>query len=153
MFQRIVNAVNLILNRHSNKEIALDYIQRFAGKIYHWGGDDPMAGFDCSGLAVEYLKAGGLFPRKADMTAGGLLSQHRRVEIDKPSRGCLVFWKNSADKIIHVEICLNAELSIGASGGGRKTKTETDAIRDNAFIKIRAINSRKGIAGYVDPWK
>jgi hypothetical protein len=46
-------------------------------------------------------------------------------------------------------------LSIGASGGGAKTLTERDAIRDNAFVKVRPINgpgARTGFLGYKDPF-
>jgi hypothetical protein len=54
--------------------------------------------------------------------------------------------------VVHVEICLSEELSIGASGGGSKTKTIKDAIKQNAFIKIRPIHSRKNVWGYVNPY-
>ena len=62
-------------------------------------------------------------------------------------------WENAVKRIVHVEICLNENLALGASGGGSKTKTVQDAIKHNAFIKIRAIESRSGIAGYIDPFK
>ena len=39
---------------------AVDYIKRFIGRPYSWGGDDPMSGFDCSGLIHETLQAVGL---------------------------------------------------------------------------------------------
>ncbi|GAG51579.1 unnamed protein product, partial [marine sediment metagenome] len=59
----------------------------------------------------------------------------------------------NSDRIIHVEIMLNQWQCIGASGGGSKTLTEQDAIRDNAFIKVRFAASRRGIHGYIDPFK
>ena len=153
MFEKFLKAVGIVTNRYSNREIALQYIMQYAGLWYKWGGDDP-SGFDCSGLAIEYLKAAEKFPRKTDITADGLWQMFDSRKIDKPHRGCLVFWENSEkNKIIHVEICLNDKLAIGASGGGSKTRTTSDAIRHNAFIKIRPIASRNGIAGYIDPWK
>jgi hypothetical protein len=43
-------------------------------------------------------------------------------------------------------------LAIGASGGGSATITEADAMRHNAFIKIRPAISRPGIDGYRNPF-
>jgi hypothetical protein len=47
---------------------------------------------------------------------------------------------------------INESLAIGASGGGSATITEADAMRHNAFIKIRKAISRPGIAGYRNPF-
>jgi hypothetical protein len=44
-------------------------------------------------------------------------------------------------------------LSLGASGGGSRTVTVSDAIRSNAFIKLRPFRSRDGVAGFVDPFR
>lgn len=122
----------------------------FIGKPYLWGGDDPMAGFDCSGFCIEILKSVGALPRKGDWTASGLYD--RLTAVEEAWEGCLVFWKNSSGKIIHVEYCLDDILSIGASGGGSKTTDEAAAIKQNAYIKVRPFNSRSGLAGFVDPF-
>ena len=123
----------------------------FLGKPYYWGGDDPMQGFDCSGFVIEILKSVGKLPRSGDWTADGLwdLFPAKRAI---PTRGCLVFWKNSSGRMIHVEYCLSDELSIGASGGGSRTTTEQAAINSNAYIKVRPFRSRSNIGGFVDPW-
>lgn len=55
-------------------ESAMLQLQEWLTSPYLWGGDDPLAGFDCSGLAGEYLKSIGLIPRGQRMTAQGLLS-------------------------------------------------------------------------------
>jgi len=138
----------------SSKQIALDYILRYSGKWYLWGGNDPQ-GFDCSGLAVEYLKASGLVAPEWDTTAAGMWLIFKEQRILKPQRGCLVFWHspNSKEQICHIEICLNEKLSYGASGGGSKIKTQEDAKKHDAFIKVRKMKGRPYIAGYVDPWK
>ncbi|MCP3681240.1 MAG: C40 family peptidase [bacterium] len=133
----------------SDREIACGYALQFAGTWYSWGGDDP-TGFDCSGFAVEFLKAAGKIKRNADFTAESLYNMFQPVMT--PTRGCLVFYENIHKKIVHVEIMLNERIAIGASGGGSKTLTKADAIRDNAFIKIRDHRSRDKIAGYVDPF-
>jgi hypothetical protein len=54
---------------------------------------------------------------------------------------------------VHVEIAVNKHLAIGASGGGSKTLTEADAIRHNAFIKMRPIDSRPGPRLYANPYE
>jgi murein DD-endopeptidase len=131
---------------YSKKEIALEYIKSYIGKPYLWGGDNPMQGFDCSGLALEYLKAMGVVERNIDMTAEGIFNLFQKV--DSPERGDLVFYKNKDNKIIHVEIMLNKELSIGASGGGSGTINIDDAIKQDAFVKVRNVFTRQGIAGF-----
>jgi len=132
------------------KEIALKVAWAKLDKPYLWGGDDPLAGFDCSGFVIECLKSAGVLPRAGDWTAEQLFSMFKANPLSKePYAGCLVFWENP---IAHVELCLDETFSIGASGGGSETKTEADAIKENAYVKIRPIRSRARIYGYVDPF-
>jgi len=134
------------------KTIALKVAWSFHGEPYLWGGDDPMAGFDCSGYAIECLKSAGRLPRQGDWTAAQLLEKFSDNMVTTPYEGCLVFWKNDAGSVIHVEMCLDDTHSIGASGGGSKTKTRADAIRQNAYIKVRPFRTRKGVCAFVDPF-
>lgn len=132
------------------REIALLTAKAYLGKPYLWGGDDPMAGFDCSGFIIECLKSAGILARSGDWTAAQLQQMFLSNPMSKdPYEGCLVFWGNP---IIHVEFCLDETFSIGASGGGSGTLTEKDAIDQNAYIKIRPFRTRQGYAGYVDPF-
>jgi hypothetical protein len=143
------------------RKVATELAMSFLGLPYLWGGDDPVAGFDCSGMCIELCKAVDLLPRRGDWTAAGLWKHFAdnhgcavstATQIDE---GCLVFWhaKDDLKRIIHVEYALNSELCIGASGGGSRTQSRADAIKQNAYIKIRPIHSRKGIYGVVDPFK
>ena len=138
-----------------NRDVVIKIAWSYLGKFYKWGGDDP-SGFDCSGLVVECLKSIGLLSRKSDYTAQGLKDLFMwgtRPEGEKPEAGDLVFWTNEdGDRIIHVEICINSRLSIGASGGGSRTVTEADAIRDNAYIKVRPFKSRQNLWGFINPY-
>lgn len=136
----------------NKRDFAIAYAKNWLGSWYKWGGDDP-SGMDCSGFMIEILKAVGLFPRKRDATAAGLYTMFKHHAVKHPYRGCLVFWHNSNGKIIHVEMLVNTELAIGASGGGSSTTTVEAAIKHNAFIKIRPYTSRSGVAGFVDPFK
>lgn len=126
------------------KEIALKVAWAKLDMPYIWGGDD-FAGFDCSGFVIECLKSAGRLPRSGDWSAQQLYSQFKPV--DGPAEGRLVFW---GSPINHVELCLDENFSIGASGGGSETLTEADAVKANAYVKVRPI--RPGATGYVDPF-
>lgn len=130
------------------RSLALAYALNFVGTMYQWGGNTP-DGFDCSGLTNEVLKSVGILERHEDLTAQMLYERFPRI--NDPKIGVLAFWtsKSDPDRIIHVEICINEWQTIGASGGGPGTKTRADAIKANAFVKIRPI--RPG-ALYADPF-
>lgn len=135
------------------RDIAIKTAWAYLGKPYYWGGDDPIQGFDCSGFVIECLKSAGVLPRAGDWTAHNLYHIEMFPPRLDPHEGYLVFWHGeNPNRIIHVELCLNDRFSIGASGGGSKTKTEADAIRQNAYIKIRPFRRRKNIAGFKDPF-
>ncbi len=135
----------------SIRELFMDYAFKFVGKFYIWGGSDP-SGFDCSGFCIEALKSVGALPRHGDWTAEGLWYHFKNKQVQDPHEGCLVFWADSAGKPIHIEICVNEQLALGASGGGSKTTTLEKAIEHDAFIKMRPMHTRAGIKGYVDPF-
>lgn len=135
----------------SIRAIAIQVAWANYGKPYLWGGDDAVAGFDCSGFAIEILQSVGHLPA-GDWTAAGLWDHLRGLRVDYATPGCLVFWETPSGRIRHVEFCIGDGLSIGASGGGSRTRTEADAIRHNAFIKVRPIEGRGAIAGFADPF-
>ena len=134
---------------------AIEIAKRWLGVPYKWGGK-TREGIDCSGFIIEILQSVDRFPRYTDMTAADLFKKYPSV--DYPSEGCLVFYYNPAKtRIIHIEMFLNADLTIGAvieSGSGSKIKTLKDAVRHNAFVKIRPLGSLKDrpIAGITDPF-
>lgn len=123
---------------------------------YVWGGDDPLRGFDCSGLIVEVLQGVGLIRRGTDMCADDLLKYLRNQGIRttlNPRPGTLVFWLNKAGtRAVHVEMVIDSEHTIGASGGGEGCKTLEDAIRLNAFVKLNHIDYRGENYVMVDPF-
>ena len=106
-----------------------------------------------SGYVLEILQSVGLVPHNQDTTAHGLYAMFVSRKVDLPTRGCLVFWERSG-KMVHVEFCLDTDLSIGSSGGGSATEDEADAILQNAYVKVRPFAPRKGHAKlyYVDPF-
>ena len=136
--------------RESLRDIAVKYLWSFLGTPYKWGGDDPNA-MDCSGLIMEILQAVGLIDRKSDYTASALFELFKGYKTDRGSKGCLVFFRGQNEQICHIEMCINDELMIGASGGGRFVKTIEDAVKYNAFVKIRPVK-RAGLVGFIDPF-
>ena len=120
----------------------------FVGTPYLWGGDDPLAGFDCSGLVIEILKSCGVLPRTGDWTAQGLYERYADKSVTLPTGGCLAFWRRSG-RMTHVEYCIDWAHTIGASGGGSNTNTMNVAVARNAYVKVRPI--RDG-AIFVDPF-
>jgi hypothetical protein len=133
-------------------EIATRVAWSYLGRPYRWGGDDPLAGFDCSGFVIEILKSAARLPLAGDWTAAGLMGKFPQ-HTEEPEEGCLVFWRNAGGRVNHVEYCLDATFGIGASGG-RDTTTNVEAATDqNAYIKVRPFRSRAGLAGFVNPFK
>ena len=120
---------------------AIWYLCKFIGEPYIWGGDDPIAGFDCSGLSMEVLVAMGIYSRGGiDKTANGIYLDFKDNEKPKIYGGCLVFWFNEVGRACHVAMAIDDLFIIHASGGGKKVKTLKAAIKYNAFIKMDYLN-------------
>lgn len=124
------------------------------GTQYKWAGDDPMSGFDCSGLVVELLQSSARIASDEDLTAEML--RHRFPKSEKIMPGTLLFWDwNKDGKADHVEIVINMFdsgeiMTIGASGGNQETTNEENAKARNAFVKIR--QAVPGFFAVVDPF-
>lgn len=126
------------------RDRAIKYISRFIGTFYIYGGDDP-SGFDCSGIVHEFLQSEGLEEHGLDSTAHDLYIEHfvnkKSKRRENPIKGCLIFWLRDG-KAYHVAIAINEDQVITASGGTSATKSIADAIRQNAFIKVRPLDYR-----------
>jgi len=139
------------MDETAKRKMVLRIAYHYLGTWYQWGGDDPR-GFDCSGLAIECLKSVGVLPYFGDWTAHQLFTLFP-IRPANPKPGDLVFWASSSgNRIRHVEIAVSDELSIGASGGGSGVRTVDDAVRENAYIKIRPIETRRGFRCYANPY-
>ena len=116
-------------------------IQSMLHRPYIWGGNDPL-GFDCSGGVIYALQAVGRFPLGQDTTADGLWERFKSDKAEHPEAGCLLFWSDKDGKMIHVAVALDEHFCMTADAGGRATLTLEDAIKQDAFTKIRRIDHR-----------
>lgn len=130
-----------------------DYAMSFVGRPYMWGGDDPMEGFDCSGLVIELLKSVDLLPRVFDTTSQGLYDHFfsSSLELKVPRFGALCFYGRSLKRITHVGMAIDSFRLIEAGGGNSLTRSEKKASEQNAFVRIRPINSRRDLVAILMP--
>lgn len=132
-----------------NQVVLYDYAMRLVGIPYRWGGVDPLAGFDCSGLVGELLKSVGLVPRDFRDTAAGLHTRYGSRPASHPDLGALAFFGTPA--VTHVGFCLNPELMLEAGSGTSATTNEQVAEEQHAFVRVRPILSRKDFVGCFFP--
>ena len=116
------------------RNASLDYIKGYAGIPYVFGGSSPESGFDCSGLALEYLASAGLIDPSIDMTAHDLYITLKDCQQDEPEAGCLKFWF-TAGRATHVEIFINPYQVIGASGGGSPKFNLFEEIKKDPILR------------------
>ena len=131
---------------------ALCYLWTLLGAPYDWGGEDPQ-GFDCSGLAQEFLRSVGMDP-PGDQGAQGLYRAIKAHQIfETPHSGCLLFYGSDVTNITHVAIAWTDELMIEAGGGGSRTTTPAAAHSVSAFVRLRPIDRRKDLVAVCDPFQ
>ena len=141
--------------RMDSRVVLYDYAMSHCGLPYRWGGDDPITGFDCSGLCIELLQSVGVLPKDYDSTANGLWSFFDSYRASEPKFGALVFY-GTPQRVSHVGFCLNKRQVLEAGGGNSRTVTTVKAAHQNAFIRVRPIDHRKDLVGFVHPiypWK
>ena len=142
--------------------VIYNYAISMLGLPYIWGGDDSIEGFDCSGLVIELLKADGLLPNSFDTTSQGLYDKYitstkhfrkvHKLEKLTPEFGRLCFYGKSPTNITHVAMCLDNELVIEAGGGGSSIKTKEDAVKRNAFVRVRPYDYRRDLIDILIPF-
>ena len=140
-----------IVKQEYLRKKAIWYLEKWLLVPYSWGGSD-FASMDCSGLAIEVLKSVGILPHNFDDTAQGLYLKFKIHKLDYLNAGYLVFWFKSG-KAIHVEMAIDEYHVIGASGGGSATLTIADAIKNDAFVKMRPVGYRGSGYKIVDPFR
>ncbi len=145
--------------KENRMEILEKYAYELVGIPYNWGGDDPMLGFDCSGLVVELFQSVGIFPHGRDSNAQGLYQRYseglrgkRLGSHEDPQFGDLAFYGSNDKAIIHIGLMMDHYRMLEAGSGGRRIKTIEDAIRYNAFTRIRPYQHRSDFLAIVRPY-
>ena len=139
------------------RDLAVKYLWEWIGTKYHYGGDDSIIGFDCSGLIVEVLQAVGILEganqNYRDWTAHGLYLKFKDHKPSDPVQdGSLIFWFRNG-KAIHVGMVIESDYCISSASGNEDTTTTEEAIKQNAFVKLRPIAYRGDSFKIVDPFK
>lgn len=131
----------------------IDYAMSFVGTSYRWAGDDPMGGFDCSGLVQEILSSVGEDP-VGDQSSHSLYLHFKRYgkikEGNVACAGDLAFFGTQV-KVSHIAFCIDAYRMIEAGGGGRKVRNKQDAEFYNAYVRVRPIDSRSDLIAIIKP--
>lgn len=130
-----------------------DFILHFLGLPYIWGGDDPIQGFDCSGFAQEFLLSFGAHPKPGvDLNAQGLYNELVKVGIGSAKDlGALAFYGKSYSEITHVATLMDSKTIFEFGGGGSLTKTREDAIKQNAYGRLRPLMKRNDLVTCIMP--
>lgn len=112
---------------------------------YHWGGDDPIQGFDCSGFALELLKATGVYPRTGPKLTAQQIHDHliKAGAIPATDTGAFAFFGKDLKHITHVGFCINHTCMLHFASGDSTTTTDERAIAQNAFGRMDLIWYRK----------
>ena len=150
--QEIISERNAQILRRIDYELLERFLFAHLGLPYIWGGDDPILGFDCSGLAVEMLISFGRKPPGFDTNAQGLYAEYIQCASSVPKLGALIFYGASPTEVEHVGIGLNSWQMIEAGGGGRSTTTEKKAAAQNAYSRVRSVYDRKDYLGSANPF-
>jgi cell wall-associated NlpC family hydrolase len=127
------------------REHLMAYALAMIGKPYFWGGDDPVGGFDCSGLCSEILRASGVVPYKFRTNAQGILNLFRTggFPVCEPGFGALAFYGKSPNEVDHIAFCIDEHTIIEAGGGDSSTVNAARASAQNAFVRMRPVKFRK----------
>lgn len=124
---------------------------QFLGKPYLWSGQGPN-GYDCSGLVREVLAPTMVLP-KDDLNSQGMHDWLLKTgaHIGSLESGALAFYGADDHSITHVALLLSPDIIIEAAGGDHTTTSVEQAIKQNAFVKLRNINYRKDLVSVLMP--
>lgn len=141
-------------------EKAVEYAGRFIGIPYRYGddeygGDDPIAGMDCSGFITELLRGVGLLNSGERLSAKMFYDRWGESgAVNRAGTGVLVVYGKDRERISHIAMCVDKRTIIEAGGGTKATKDDRAAAIQNAFVRIRPIEHRADeIVAMFDPFR
>jgi cell wall-associated NlpC family hydrolase len=109
------------------------------GVPYRYGGNNPKAGFDCSGLiGYVYLKSANI---KLPRTIQEMSSKGKNIGDDAPAPGDLVFFNTMGDKYSHAGIYVGKGRFVHApsSGGTVRLEQIESPYWANRFTEVRRL--------------
>jgi cell wall-associated NlpC family hydrolase len=137
-----------------NMQFLIPYAMRFVGESYHWGGDDPILGFDCSGFVQELLMAAAVVKRGTPKMRAADLFEFLQKNGGAQGRwgaGSIAFFGPDAKGISHIGFCIDSWFMLHAASGDSTTINDTVAAAKNAFVRLDAIKYRKDFLCVVKP--
>jgi cell wall-associated NlpC family hydrolase len=108
------------------------------GKPYHYGGNNPNTGFDCSGLVQwSYGRAGVRLPHGTDY----LRRQSRPISLSSVRRGDLIFFTQLGKGSSHVAIYIGDDRFVHSPSTGKNVyvATLTDSYWKKHFDQARRL--------------
>ncbi len=117
---------------------AADHALTMVGKPYHYGGNNPNTGFDCSGLVQwSYGQTGVRLPHGTDY-----LRRHSRpISLSTVRRGDLLFFYGLGKSSAHVAIYIGEDRFVHAPSTGKNVyvATLTDSYWKKHFDQARRL--------------
>jgi len=102
-----------------NRDV-IPYAKSLIGTPYHYGGESPSTGFDCSGFVRHvFLHARGV---KLPRTAQGISRVGKRIKGNQMQPGDLVFYSTQGTPYSHVGIFLGNGRFIHAPSTGKRVE-------------------------------
>lgn len=138
-------SVPMPANRDEARALAVSCLDALVGTPYLWSGKDPRNGLDCSGAVVVAYERAGLARNGARYRYGSADLKKALRPTSSPRPGDCAFYGNP---VSHVMMVADENRVIGATGGGRATRTVEDARRVGAQVMYKPVNYRKDLAGY-----
>jgi cell wall-associated NlpC family hydrolase len=120
------------------QERATQVALSMVGKPYHYGGNSPQAGFDCSGLVqYSYGRAGVQLPHGTSH----LRRASRSISKGNLRRGDLLFFDQEGKKTSHVAIYIGDDRFVHAPSSGKSVHvTNFSAYWDRHFNEARRLD-------------
>ncbi|MDD5394895.1 MAG: C40 family peptidase [Thiothrix sp.] len=97
--------------------------QKQKGKMYKWGGTNPTAGFDCSGLTQYAFRqgAGVQIPRTAADQYGAAV----KIPAAQAKKGDVVFFRTHGQQVSHVGLYIGQGKFVHAPRTGKAITTSS----------------------------
>jgi hypothetical protein len=142
----------LTIRQREEVEMFCRYLFAFIGTPYYWseegisnGNDDPVLGYDCSGLISEGCRAVGWIGGNERLSSKGFYERFPECHEAPASGDLIVYGSRQGGKVkpYHIAAVIDDYFIIEAGGGRRGVDTAEEQAARNAFVRIRPIEWRK----------